>query len=79
MSIWFVAATASGVFTDYPVFVKPNVRIEAITDRGPIDELIVRCGTGSAILAYSKIERVFCTPSRGCTPELETAIARTCR
>ena len=79
MSIWLVAAAAAGSFTDYPAFVNPNVRIEAILDRGPINELIVKCPGGSGILSYSKVERLFCTPVSGCTPDLKKALARTCR
>lgn len=79
MSIWLLAAAAAGTFTDYPVFLKPQARIEAVLDRGPIAELIVKCPEGTGILSYSKVERVYCTPVRGCTPDLKTAIVRTCR
>lgn len=59
-------------YTAYPGFgdVRPPApaptarsRVEAMTDKGPIVEMIVRCRAGTAILSYSKIERVFCSPS----------------
>ena len=78
MSIWLVAAAAAGSFVDYPAFLNPGSRIEAVLDRGPIAELIVKCPGGTGILSYSKVERLYCTPVRGCTPDLKKAINRTC-
>lgn len=78
MNILLVAAAAAGTFTDYPGFLDPRARVEAIMDRGPINELIIKCSEGSGILSYSKVERLYCTPVRGCTPNLKIAIARTC-
>ena len=48
-----VASAIAGVvlaagFTLYPGSKTPDARIEAITDRGPIKELIVRCPVGTA-------------------------------
>ena len=74
-------------YTAYPGFgdVRPPApaptarsRVEAMTDKGPIVELIVRCRAGTAILSYSKIERVFCSPKLHCAPQLATVVARAC-
>ncbi|HRD76003.1 MAG TPA: hypothetical protein PK264_08690 [Hyphomicrobiaceae bacterium] len=66
-------------FSDYPVFVNPKAKIEAVLDRGPIQELIVKCPRGTAIIAYSKIERLFCPAKGGCTKSVDEAIGRACR
>ncbi|MGQ0672745.1 MAG: hypothetical protein ACT4N2_07700 [Hyphomicrobium sp.] len=71
-------AAAAGNFVDYPGFLHPGARIEAVLDRGIIAELIVKCPQGSGIVSYSKAEKVFCTPHGGCTPSIKKAIARTC-
>lgn len=78
MPFLLVAFAASGTFTDYPGFLHPNARIEAILDRGTINELIVKCGDGTGVLSYSKVERLYCTPHDGCTPNLKIAIADMC-
>ena len=72
-----VSNSASGL-TDYPVFRRPNARIEAVIDRGPIQELIVKCGSGTAILSYSKVEKLFCDPKLACHRNLGVVVARTC-
>lgn len=54
-------------------------RIEAITERGPILELIVRCPVGTAIISYSRVERLFCTPRLECDRDQDAVIARSCR
>ena len=41
-------------FTTYNFDGGPLPRIEAVTDRGPILELIVHCQSGTAIITYSK-------------------------
>ena len=53
-------------------------RIEATTDRGLIVEMIVRCPQGSAIISYSKIERLFCDPQHKCSTDRAVVIKRTC-
>lgn len=57
---------------------RPLPRIEAITDRGPILEMIVQCRKGTAIMSYSKIENVYCGPRGGCTKDRDAIIARLC-
>jgi hypothetical protein len=77
--VTLAASTATGVFTDYPGFLDPNSEIEAIVDRGPISELIVKCGPGTAILSYSKIEDLYCTPNgSGCFKSFDAAMSNTC-
>lgn len=78
MPFLIVAFAASGSFTQYPGFLNPKARIEAILDRGTISELIVKCGDGAGIISYSKVERLYCTPHQGCTPNFKTALARMC-
>lgn len=83
-----VAAIATN-FTAYPGYGDRNiasppaanseVRIEATTNRGPIVELIVRCPGGSAIMSYSKTERLYCTPRMRCSKNLQETLAQTCR
>jgi hypothetical protein len=53
-------------------------RIEATTDRGPIVEMIVRCPKGTAIISYSKVERLYCSPKLTCNRNLGTIVARAC-
>lgn len=78
MSAATIALLATG-FTLYNPQSGPSPRIEAVTDKGTILELIVRCPQGSAILSYSKIERIYCDPKLRCGPDLKTLIRRTCR
>ena len=54
-------------------------RIEAAIDKGPIYELIVTCNQGTAILSYSKIEKLFCTAYSGCMRGQSLAIKEACR
>lgn len=75
-------------YTAYPAFgdrsgVQPPAalnqpRIEATTDRGPIVEMIVRCPKGTAIISYSKVERLYCSPKLSCNRSLGTILTRTC-
>lgn len=78
-AVFSIGVAAAAAFIEYPVFVQPDAQVEAVVDRGPIKELIVRCPRGSGILSYSKIERTFCTPDWRCGPGLEDAIGRLCR
>ena len=72
------AAVLAAIFTIYP---GPNAEqdgIEAITDRGPIAELIVRCPQGAAIITYSKLERRYCDPQLRCDDSREVVVSRAC-
>ena len=68
----------AGTFTIYSGPGLPDGQIEAITDRGPILEMIVRCRSGSAIISYSKVERLYCDPRLVCEASREAVIRRTC-
>jgi hypothetical protein len=75
-------------YTAYPAFgdrsgVQPSAlaaqpRVEATTDRGPIVEMIVRCPKGTAIISYSKVERLYCAPKLSCNRNLGMILAQTC-
>jgi len=66
-------------FTIYPgPALEDAAQVEAITDRGPILELIVRCETGSAIISYSKLEGLYCDPRLACEEDRDSVIRRTC-
>ena len=69
---------SAATFSDYPGFLQPGTRVEAIVDRGPVSELVVRCDRGTGILSYSKIEKVYCTPDHRCGRGLDAAIGRLC-
>lgn len=70
---------AAATFTLFTGPNTPDPKIEALIDRGPIVEMIVRCPVGTAIITYSKMERVFCDPRLRCGQDKNTVIARTCR
>jgi hypothetical protein len=82
-----IAFTAAS-YTAYPAFgdrggVQPPAvlaqpRVEAATDRGPIVEMIVRCPKGTAIISYSKIERLYCSPKHTCNRSLGVVLAKSC-
>lgn len=74
-----IVLTASTPFIHYPPVRATPPRIEVVTDRGPILELVVRCPAGTAIITYSKIERVFCGPKGGCSADRNDVIGRVCR
>ena len=55
-----------------------NSAVEAVVDRGPILELIVRCPVGTAIITYSRPEALYCGPSGVCGGNRDQAIRRAC-
>ena len=73
-----LAAIAATSFTYYPQFVQPDSKITTVTDLGPVLEVVVKCHRGSAIMSYSKIERVFCTPDWVCYRDMQTAASKAC-
>jgi hypothetical protein len=77
MGLLLAAATTGFIY--YPGFVEPGQRVEALIDKGPIVEMIVRCRTGTGIVAVSKYEGLFCAPDFTCYSTLKPALARTCR
>lgn len=74
---FLLAAAVTGTFTLYPGDKYPDERIEAIVQRGPIYEMIVRCQSGTAIISFSPVEKLYCS-RRECGPSQEEAIARVC-
>jgi hypothetical protein len=76
LAIAGLALTA--IYSDYPAFLKRGGTIEAYTDRGPIIELIVRCPSGTGILSYSKVEKLYCSSKLNCSNELRVAVSDTC-
>ncbi len=65
-------------FNDYPVFLKPTAQIEAVIDRGPIQEMIVKCKGGTAIVSFSKVDRKYCSPKLACYSTFAAVISETC-
>lgn len=53
-------------------------RIEAMTDRGPILEMIVQCRAGTGIITYSKLEKLYCGPRWRCNRDLDIVLAALC-
>lgn len=74
LAVLLVAST----FTIYAPSSKQLPHIEALTDRGPIVEMIVRCRVGTAIVSYSKIEKLYCGPRGACSRDRDAVIARLC-
>ena len=85
-----LAAVAAG-FTTYPGFgdkpepaapqptqIQHGLKIEALVDKGPIVEMIIRCGGHTAIISYSKIEKLYCGPNQACDPVLARTLEPTC-
>lgn len=74
-----MVAAAAGAFTFYPPIQSQPPRIEAITDRGLMLEMIVRCPRGTAVVRYSKVEGLFCGPQHRCSGSREEALRSACR
>lgn len=72
-------ANAASVFTLYPGFIEPKFAIQAVSDKGPILEMIISCKPGEGIISFSKIDRAFCVPDATCYPKLKPAIRHLCR
>ena len=75
-------------FTTYPALgdrppaapreVQATAQIEAMVDRGPIVEMIIRCPSGTAIISYSNIERRYCAPNGDCDGDVSRVVTRAC-
>lgn len=79
MSTSLVLSALAASFITYTDPARTPSRVEAQIDRGPIVELILRCrGGGTAIISYSKVERLYCGPRGGCGPQLAPIVGRTC-
>jgi hypothetical protein len=70
-------------FGDHGVLIPRRIesrpKVQAARDLGPILELTVRCGSGVAIMSYSKMDRLYCAPHGNCDRDLGVAYARSCR
>lgn len=56
----------------------PLYGVEAVVDRGPVSDVVIRCAKGRAIVSFSKAEKVFCTPKGGCAADLSPIALRAC-
>ena len=65
-------------FTTYPAFYKNRARVEAVIDKGLMQEIIIRCFASTGIVTFSKAERVYCTPDHQCFDQFKTAVGRLC-
>ena len=88
-AILFAITTAG--FTTYPGFgdrietqppmpshVASGLGVEAVVDHGPIVEMIIRCGGATAIISYSKVDKVYCSPKMQCGMTLDKTMAVAC-
>jgi hypothetical protein len=79
---------AANTFTTYPAFgdalsigpkaVANEPRIERVSDNGLILEMIVTCPKGIAVISYSKVERLYCSPKQACGRDLSSILQRSC-
>lgn len=78
MPTTLIGLVFTSAFTIYTPEGAPLPRIEAITDRGPILEMIVQCRRGTGIISYSKIEKLYCGPRGACSRNRDAVIGRLC-
>jgi hypothetical protein len=85
IAIGLSLAASTANFVDYPSLnARPMVdagraRVEAVTDLGPIQELIVKCPAGTAIVSYSKIDKMFCGAGNQCSVSLPIMVRKVCK
>jgi hypothetical protein len=85
IAIGLSIATSTVPYVEYPSFnARPMVnadraRVEAVTDLGPVQELIVKCPTGTAIVSYSKIDKMFCGAGNQCSVSLPIMVRKVCK
>lgn len=65
-------------YIEYRSGVRPASPVEVLTDKGPLVEMIIRCGPQSGIISYSKVERLFCGPRGGCSLDFQKVYRATC-
>ena len=78
------ARSSHARFTLYPAFgdrLGPGFGedVEVITSKGLLVELHVRCGTGIAVMTFSEVERLYCSPIGRCDRDLDVARHEACR
>ncbi|MEO1151276.1 MAG: hypothetical protein AAFW83_09845 [Pseudomonadota bacterium] len=73
------------IYTSYPVFgdkepgLYTDKRVNTVTDKGLVRELIVQCvNDQEGILVHDTIANEFCDSGNRCHARLSTAISRTC-
>lgn len=69
----------SNIFTLYPGLVEPKFDIQAVTNKGPVLELIIACHPGEGIISYSKPDRAYCVPDATCFSALKPAMRHLCK
>ncbi len=74
-----IVAALSTTFTVYPGFTNPQQPVEAKRDLGPVYEFTIKCPLSTGIMAYSKVEKLFCTSDWTCYRELQAAIDHLCK
>jgi hypothetical protein len=85
IAIGLSLAASTTNYIDYPSFnARPMVhadraRVEAVTDLGPVQELIVKCPNGTAIVSYSKIDKMFCGAGNQCSVSLPAMVRKVCK
>lgn len=85
----FAIALVTANFTAYPGYgdrglatpkkAERHPQVETTTDKGPIVELIIRCPQGTAIISYSKLERLYCGPKTKCDRQIGQVVSNVCR
>jgi hypothetical protein len=75
---FLLVALASG-FSLFPGFLDPNLTVQAISDKGPILELIISCHPGEGIISVSKVDRLVCIPDASCYATIPEAVDHLCK
>lgn len=78
------ARSSHARFTVYPAFgdrLGPGFgeHAEVITSKGLLVEVTVRCGAGIAVVTFSEVERLYCSPNGRCSRDLDVAMREVCR
>lgn len=80
MKLLLLASVGVGnIFTVYPGFIEPKSDIQAVTDKGPVLEIIIACRPGEGIISFSKLDRAFCVPDATCYSTIRPAIQHLCK
>lgn len=82
------ALLIAAAFTTYPAAgdrrpVLPRAaaepaRIEAVTDKGLVLEMVVKCRNGAAIVTFSKAEGLYCGAKAGCQRSITPLLKYVC-
>lgn len=73
------AKSTHSEFIYYPAFDKTGATVEAIRDKGLVQELHVKCRSGVGIITYAKPDNAYCGPDHRCSKSLRGAVNRLCR